>query len=162
MNVFFRSSPSNLQVIDAIEHLVREKVESRGAEKIDERKAKNAGDEQDRGQVLPQTAVLHTGRCHEREQGRGAQPNSALEQRRVLERNEPHGSGYLHGYSAGSKVGPSDCATATRKSASSNAVLSTQAAAIISAWSIVMSVTAKHLTTRPSLATKRAVHVSSS
>ena len=65
-------------------------------------------------------------------------------------------------YAAGSNVGPSDCATASRNPISSNAGMSMQAAAIISAWSIVISVTAKHVTTCPSLATKRAVQVSSS
>src|SRR5260370_25579742 len=68
----------------------------------------------------------------------------------------------ISAYSMASIVGPSDCATTSLNLASSKAGTSMQAAAIISAWSIVISATAKHRTTRPSLSTKRAVQVSSS
>ncbi|HEY3659368.1 MAG TPA: MFS transporter [Steroidobacteraceae bacterium] len=65
-------------------------------------------------------------------------------------------------YSAGSKVGPRASSTARRNAIRSSSRMSAHAAAIISAWSIVISVTVKHVAVVPLLATKRAVQASSS
>lgn len=61
------------------------------------------------------------------------------------------------GYWAGDKRTASAFSTAARNASSSNAQAPSHAASIISAWSIVIPVTVKHMTLLPSHSTKRAI-----
>src|SRR5882762_11387512 len=79
-NGCFRPSSSNLQVVTAIRHFIRETMNVRLPQKIPEKSAKNAHDEQAGQRILPQAAVERGRGYRERDQRGGGQPNTALEQ----------------------------------------------------------------------------------
>src|ERR1700704_511632 len=91
-NDLLSPSASNVQVIAAIDHFVRETVNLRFAKKIYEKGAKNAYGKEARCGILPKAAVEHGGGRRKREQRGGGEPNTALEQGSILERDDSHDS----------------------------------------------------------------------
>jgi hypothetical protein len=89
-NDLLRSSASNLQVIVAIHHFVRKTVDLRLPKKIYKKGAKDACRKQACRRILPQAAIEHGGSHRKRDQRGGTQPNAALEQGSIPERDDSH------------------------------------------------------------------------
>src|SRR3982074_803375 len=93
-NDLLRSSASNVQVVAAIHHFVGETVNLRFSKKIYKKNASNAYGEQARCGILPKAAVEHVRGHRKREQRGGGEPDTALEQDSILERDGSHFRGY--------------------------------------------------------------------
>src|SRR5260370_40636786 len=79
-------------MIIAIHHLVREAVDLRFPKKIHEKGAQNAHGKQAGCRILQQAAVEQGGSHRKRNQRGGSQPDTALEQISILERDDSHDS----------------------------------------------------------------------
>src|ERR1700729_3697422 len=85
-NRLLNPSAANLEMIAAVQNLIREPVHLCLPKEVDQRRAENCNGNRARQWISPQTSIEQRRCGNEQDQRTGAQPNSSLEQRGVFKR----------------------------------------------------------------------------
>ena len=92
-NRVLNPSPANLEMVAAIEHLIRQPVNLRLPEEKGQGGTKDRDGNRARQRISPQASIERRGRGNEQDQRNCAEPYSALEQRGVSKGNGLHLNG---------------------------------------------------------------------